>query len=114
MCISGTTKAGEVLVYSLIDEATRFHVTQIVPSQSARDLYEAIMNAWVKWAGAPRFLLVDPHRSHLARQFIEQLWSTGDYRSCGSCRGFVDRGLVERHGAYVRSMVEENGSRWRA
>ena len=23
------------------------------------------MNAWVKWAGAPRFLLVDPHRSHL-------------------------------------------------
>ena len=63
----------EVLVYSLIDEATRFHVTQIVSSQSARDLYEAIMNAWVKWAGAPRFLLVDPHRSHLARQFIEQL-----------------------------------------
>ena len=48
-------------MYSLIDEATRFHVTQIVPSQSARDLYEAIMNAWVKWAGAPRFLLVDPH-----------------------------------------------------
>ena len=56
----------ELLVYSLIDEATRFHVTQIVPSQSARDLYEAIMNAWVKWAGAPRFLLVDSHRSHLA------------------------------------------------
>ena len=53
----------EVLVH-LIDEVTRFHVTQILPSQSARDLYEAIMNAWVKWAGAPRFLLVDPHRSH--------------------------------------------------
>ena len=38
----------EVLVYSLIDEATRFHVTQISPSQSARDLYEATMNTWVK------------------------------------------------------------------
>ena len=49
----------EVLVYSMTDEATRFHVTQILPSQSARDLYEAIMTAWVKWAGAPRFLLVD-------------------------------------------------------
>ena len=43
-------------MYSLIDEATRF-------PQSARDSYEAIMNAWVKWAGAPHFLLVDPHRS---------------------------------------------------
>ena len=28
---------------------------KILPSQSARDLYEAIMNAWVKWAAAPRF-----------------------------------------------------------
>ena len=63
----------EVLVFSMIDEATRFHVTQILPSQSARDLYEAIMAAWLKWAGAPRFLLVNPHKSHLARQFIEQL-----------------------------------------
>ena len=67
----------EVLVYSLIDEATRFHVTQILPSQSARDLYEAIMTAWVKWARAPRFLLVDRHTSHLARQFIEQLGAQG-------------------------------------
>ena len=31
----------------------------------------------MKWAGAPRFLLVDPHRSHLARQFIEQLGAQG-------------------------------------
>ena len=36
----------EVLVYSMIDEATRFHVTQFLPSQSARDLCEAIMTAW--------------------------------------------------------------------
>ena len=30
----------EVLVYSMIDEATRFP-TQILPSQPARDLYES-------------------------------------------------------------------------
>ena len=63
----------EVLLYSVIDEATRFHVTQILPSQSARDLYEAITSAWVQWAGAACFLLVDPHRSQLARHFIEKL-----------------------------------------
>ena len=97
----------EVLVYSLIDEATRFHVTQIVPSQSARDLYEAIMNAWVKWAGAPRFLLIDPHRSHLARQFIEQLGAQGTTVLVGAAEASWTRGLVERHGAYVRSMVEK-------
>ena len=95
----------EVLVYSMIDEATRFHVTQILPSQSARDLHEAIMTAWVKWAGAPRFLLVDPHRSHLARQFIEQLGAQGATVLVGAAEASWTRGLVERHGAYVRSMV---------
>ena len=84
----------EVLVYSLIDEATRFHVTQILPSQSARDLYEAIMTAWVKWAGAPRFLLVDPHRSHLARRFIEQLGAQGTTVLVGSAEASWTRGLV--------------------
>ena len=97
----------EVLVYSMIDEATRFHVTQILPSQSARDLHEAIMTLWVKWAGAPRCLLVDPHRSHLDRQFIEQLGAQGTTVLVGAAEASWTRGLVERHGAHVRSMVEK-------
>ena len=97
----------EVLVYSMTDDATRCHVTQNLPSQSARDLYEAIMIAWVKWAGAPRFLFVDPHRSHLARQFIEQLGAQGTTVLVGAPEASWTRGLVERHGAYVRSMVEK-------
>ena len=39
----------------MIDEATRFDFSQILPSQSARDLYEAIMTAWVKWAKSSPF-----------------------------------------------------------
>ena len=97
----------EVLVYSLIDEETRFHITQILPSQSPRNLYEAIMNAWVTWAGAPRFLLVDPHRSHLARQFVEQLGAQGNTVLVGAAEASWTRGLLERHWAYVRSMVEK-------
>ena len=64
------------------------------------------MIAWVKWAGAPRFLLVDPHRSHLARQFIEQLGAQGTTVLVGAAEASWC-GLVERHGAYVRSMVEK-------
>ena len=44
----------EVVVYSLTDEATRYHVTQVLQSESARHLFEAITSARVKWAGAPR------------------------------------------------------------
>ena len=83
-----------------------FTSLKILPSQSARDLYEAIMTAWENWAGAPRFLLVDPHRSHLARQFIAQLGAQGTTVLVGAAEASWTCGLVERHGAYVRSMVE--------
>ena len=94
-------------MYSLIDEADPFHVTQILPSQSARDLYEAIMTTWVKWATPPSFLLVDPCRSHLSRQFIEQLGAQSITVFVGAAEASWTHGLVERHGAHVRSMVEK-------
>ena len=65
------------------------------------------MTAWVLWAGAPRFLLVDPHRSHLARQFIGQLGAQGTTVLVGAAEVSWTRGLVERHGEYVRSMVQK-------
>ena len=96
----------EVLVYSMIDEATRFHVTQILLSPSARALYEAIMTAWVKWAGAPRFLLVDPHRSHQARQFIEQLEAQGTTVLVGAAE-------ANKQGNKQRNKQEKQKKNWK-
>ena len=53
------------------------------------------------------FLLVDPRRSHLARQFIEQLGAQGTTVLVGAAEASWSRGLVERHGAYVRFIVEK-------
>ena len=61
----------------------------------------------MKWAGAPRFLLVDPHKSHWAQQFIEQLGAQDTTVLVGAAEASWTRGLVERHGAYVRSTVEK-------
>ena len=89
-------QAREVLLYSLIDEAARFHVTQILPSR-----------VFLKWAEARRFLLVDPHRSLLTRQFIEQLGAHCTTVLVGTAEASWTRGLVERHGAFARSTVEK-------
>ena len=43
----------------------------------------------------------------LARQFIEQLGAQGTTVLVGAAEASWTRGLVERHGAYVRSMVEK-------
>ena len=84
-----------------------FTSLKFCPHNQLETFYEAIMTAWVKWAGAPRFLLVDPHRSHLTRQFIEQLGAQGAPVLVGAAEASWTRGLVGRRGACVRSMVEK-------
>ena len=51
--------------------------------------------------------MVDPHRSHLARQFFEQLGAQGTTVLVEAAEASWTRGLVQRHGAYVRSMVDK-------
>ena len=51
--------------------------------------------------------MVDLHRSHSARQFIEQLRAQGTTVLVGAAEASWTLGLVERHGAYVRSTVQK-------
>ena len=47
----------------MIDEATRFHVAEVVHDQHPETLYDAIMHACIKWDDPPKFVLVEPHMS---------------------------------------------------
>ena len=93
----------EVLVHSLIDEAARF----------PRHSNSAFTSAWVKWAGAQRFLLVDPHRPHLAWQFIEQLGARCT-SSRVNCRSYMDPWSCGTSWSVCAIHGRENGSRWSA
>ena len=94
-----------VLVYSMIDEATRFHVAEVVIRQGAMDLFEAIMRGWIRWAGSPKFVLVDPHRAQISRVFVDHMGMQGTTVLAGAAEAHWTRGLVERHGDYLREMV---------
>ena len=68
------------------------------------------MGAWVKWARAPRFLPFDPHRTHLARQFSEQLGRKAPPFLVGAAEASRSRGLVERLGSVRAVHDREDGS----
>ena len=93
------------MVYSMIDEATRFHTAEVVARQTAMDLFEAIMRGWIRWAGPPKFVLVDPHRAQISRVFVDNLGMQGTTVLAGAAEAHWTRGLVERHGDYLREMV---------
>ena len=93
------------MVYSMIDEATRFHTAEVVVRQGAMDLFEAIMRGWIRWAGPPKFVLVDPHRAQISRVFVDSLGRQGATVLAGAAEAHWIRGFVERHGDYLREMV---------
>eukprot|EP00969_Alexandrium_andersonii_P315020 13917071-Alexandrium_andersonii.AAC.1 len=93
------------LVYSMVDEATRFHVAEIVQNQRGQTLYEAINRAWIRWAGAPKFIIVDPHKAQVSRTFVSCLGAHGTTVLCGAAEASWTRGLVEKHGDYLRHMA---------
>ena len=97
----------EILIYSMIDEATCFHVTHVLRDQTPHSLFEGIMQAWITSAGAPRLLSVDPHLSFLARSFLEQLCAQGTIVLVGAAEAAWTRGLVERHASCVGALAEK-------
>ncbi len=58
MCITRTSDV-KGCVYSMIDEATRFHAAQVLQNQFPMTMYEAIMSACLRWARPPTFVLVE-------------------------------------------------------
>ena len=84
-----------------------FHVTHVLRDQTVRSLFEGIMHAWIKWVGAPRFLMVDSHQSHIARCFVDQLGALGTIVLVGAADPSRTRGRVEGHDSYVRTRAEK-------
>ncbi len=78
------------MVYSMIDEATRFHNAEVVVRQTAMDLFEAIMRGWIRWAGQPKFVLVDPHPAQINRVFVDNLGIAGHHGSGRGSRSALD------------------------
>ena len=62
--------------------------------------------AWSEWSGAPRFLIVYRHRSHVVRDVVAQLGAQGTTLLVDPVEASWTRGLVEGHGSYARAMAE--------
>lgn len=100
-----TIEQEQHLLYHIIDDATRFHQVDIIPNQLAETLISSIMNTWIRWAGPPRTIYCDPHPSQTSELFSERLGAEGVTVICGPAEAHWTRGVVERHGAYLRSML---------
>ena len=89
----------DVLVNPLIDEATRFHVTQILNSQSTRDLCGN--HDCLGGMGKSTTFSVGSNRTWLVSSLSN--WE----RKVRLFSWELQKRLVTRHGTYIRSMMEK-------
>ena len=54
-------------VLNIVDAASGMHIAIQIADQTAETIWRAFATGWLRWAGSPRCLRVDPHRSQIAR-----------------------------------------------
>ena len=59
-------------VLNIVDAASGMHIAIQIANQTAETIWRAFATGWLGWAGSPRCLRVDPHRSQIARGFFRQ------------------------------------------
>ena len=58
-------------VLNIVDAASGMHIAIQIADQTAETIWRAFATGWLRWAGSPRCLRVDPHRSQIARGFFD-------------------------------------------
>ena len=53
-------------VLNIVDTASGMHIAFQIADQTAETIWRAFATGWLRWAGSPRCLRVDPHRSQIA------------------------------------------------
>ena len=49
-------------VLIIVDAASEMHIPSRIPNQTSHTLWKTFAHDWLRWAGAPKRLRVDPHR----------------------------------------------------
>ena len=63
----GNTESTKVPVLTIIHEASGMQVAIRVPGQTSLSIWKAFASGWLRWAGKPVILRVDPHRAHISK-----------------------------------------------
>ena len=59
-------------VLNIVDAASGMHIAIQIADQTSETIWRAFATGWLRWAGSPRCLRVDPHRSQIARGVLRQ------------------------------------------
>ena len=91
-------------VLNIVDAASCVHIAIQVADQTAETIWKAFATGWLRWAGSPRCLRVDPHRSQIARGFFDKSEGRGIFVETTQAEAHWQMGQVENNARYLRQV----------
>ena len=91
-------------VLNIVDTASGMHIAIQVADQTAETIWKAFATGWLRWAGSPRCLRVDPHSSQIARGFFDKAEGRGIFVEPTPAEAHWQMGQVENNARYLRQM----------
>ena len=89
-------------VLNIVDAASGMHIAIQIADQTAETIWRAFATGWLRWAGSPRCLRVDPHRSQIARGFFDKAEGRGIFVEPTPAEAHWQMGQVENNAMYFR------------
>ena len=89
---------------NIVDAASGMHIAIQIADQTAETIWRAFATGWLRWAGSPRCLRVDPHRSQIARGFFQKAEGRGIFVEPTPAEALWQMGQVENNARYSRQM----------
>ena len=68
----GSREKKTLKVLNIVDAASGMQIAIQVADQTAETVWKAFATGWLRWAGSPRCLRVDPHSSQITSGFLRQ------------------------------------------
>ena len=91
-------------VLNIVDAASGMHIATQIADPTAETIWRAFATRWLTWAGSPRCLRVDPHRSQIAREFFDKAEGRGIFVEPTSGEAHWQMGQVENNARHLRQM----------
>ena len=91
-------------VLNIVDTASGMHIAIQIADKTAETIWKAFATGWLRWAGSPRCLRVDPHRSQTARGFFDKAEGRGIFVEPTPAEAHWQMGQVENNARYLREM----------
>ena len=91
-------------VLNIVDAASSLHIAIQIADQSAKTIWRTFATGWLRWAGSPKCLRVDAHRSQIARGFFDKAEGSGIFVEPTPAEAHWQMGQVENNVRYLRQM----------